>query len=158
VQNAAKNAMQMMGVDYPQRPFSEQEVAAAKQTAESFGKMFLAQDEDQFASLLLPRKAMVQVVNREFLKESSAEQLYRKLVQVNLARFGELRSMLGDTSKLLVSGFESGDVSQPATYAPNVRVMKNSYVVLAYANRVIVKVKIEEMVYVDGQCYIVELD
>ena len=148
VQNAAKNAMEMTGIDYPQRPFSEEEVAAAKLTAESFGKMFLAQDEDTFASLLLPKGAVGTVVSRKFLEDSSEEQIYLKMVKANLTRFKELRSLLGDTSKLSVSSFKLGSASQSATYAPKVRVMKNSYVVLAYANRVIVKIKIEEMVYV----------
>jgi len=38
------------------------------------------------------------------------------------------------------------------------RPMKNSYVVFAYANRVEIKVKIEEMVFVAGKCYIMEID
>jgi hypothetical protein len=43
-------------------------------------------------------------------------------------------------------------------YAPDVRVMKNSFVVFAYANRVEIKVKIEEMVFIDGKCYVMEID
>jgi hypothetical protein len=36
--------------------------------------------------------------------------------------------------------------------------MKNSYVVFAHANRVEIKVKIEEMVFIGGKCYVVEID
>ena len=36
--------------------------------------------------------------------------------------------------------------------------MKNSFVVLSYSNRVEIKIKIEEMVFVNGKCYIVEID
>lgn len=158
VQNAAKHAMDVLGIDYPLRTFSKEELAAAKQTAESFGKVFLAQDEDQFSLLLLPKGAVGKVFSQKFLEGWSEDQLYQKMVKSNLTRFKELRSMLGDTSKLSVSSYESGKEMQSSTYATKVRLMKNSYVVLAYANRVIVKVKIEEMVFFEGKCYIVELD
>jgi hypothetical protein len=36
--------------------------------------------------------------------------------------------------------------------------MRNSFVVFAYANRVEIKVKIEDMVFVDGKCYILAID
>jgi Holliday junction resolvase RusA-like endonuclease len=43
-------------------------------------------------------------------------------------------------------------------YADDVRVLKNSFVTFAYSNRVVVKIKIEEMVCVDGAFFIVEID
>lgn len=35
---------------------------------------------------------------------------------------------------------------------------ENSYIVFAYANRVEIKEKIEEMVFIDGKCYVVQID
>ena len=158
VQNAAKNALQVMRIEFPKRSFSKEELRAAKRTAESFGKYFLAGDEDTFASLLLPIDAVSDIFSPKLLEETDEKRLYQELINANMARFKELRSILGDTSNLSVNQFEQGHATMSSVFAPKVRVMKNSYVVLTYANRVIVKVKIEEMIYMDGKCYIVELD
>jgi hypothetical protein len=66
--------------------------------------------------------------------------------------------MCGDLSKMSSITFQPGHVVKSKFYAPGTRVMKNSFVTLAYANRVEIKVKIEEMVFVGEKCYIVEID
>lgn len=152
VQNAAKSAMDRMGIDRPLDALEEQ-VAAARRTAESFGSYFLAADEDRFATLLLPERAMARVFPDSSARDADVEGAHRALIKANLTRFEELRSMLGDVSKFSVTGFEPGWPQTPKDW-----LMKDSYVVLACANRVIVRVKIEEMVYLEGECYIVKLD
>jgi hypothetical protein len=80
------------------------------------------------------------------------------MVKVNTQRFTEFRSVCGDLTKVSSTSFQPGRTFTSDFYAPGVRAMKNSYVVLAYANRVEIKVKIEEMVSVGNKCYIVEID
>jgi HEAT repeat protein len=158
VQNAAKNAMEMMDVDYPQRPFSEEELAAAKKTAESFGKAFLAKNEKQLTELLVAKEAVGNVHAAKLVEKWGKDYLYKEMVNENVTHFKELRSTFGNTSRATVSGFEAGSVSQSSAYSTKVRLMKDAYVILAFANKSIVKIRIEEMIIFDGKCYIMQVD
>ena len=54
--------------------------------------------------------------------------------------------------------FQPGQPTQSRLYGPKVRVMKNAFMVFAHANRVEIKVKIEELVFVGEKCFIVKID
>ena len=98
------------------------------------------------------------ILSQKALEGNEIDSIYAKMVSVNTQRFTEFRSMCGDLSKMSSITFQPGHAVKSDFYAPGVRAMKNSFVVLAYANRVEIKVKIEEMVFVGGKCYIVEID
>ena len=138
--------------------FSDQELVAARTTGESFGELFRKNDEDNLALLLLPKDAIGKVLNAKVLADNDADALYTKMVMANTQRFREFRSMFNDLSKTDIFTFHAGHMAKSKFYADDVRMMKNSFVTLAYANRVEVKIKIEEMVVVDGKFFIVEID
>ena len=77
----------------------------------------------------------------------------------NAKRFTEFRKKFQD-----LEGFEffSADVGyrpeQAESYSDPKLILKNSYITMAYANRIIVKIKIEDMVLIGGKYYIVQLD
>lgn len=157
VTTSAKYAMGMLGYE-TNGGFSNAQMKAARETAESFARLFFADDEDSLVLLLLPKKLVPEVLSKEILAENDPDKLYARMVEGNLKRFAEYHSIVADTSRLTIIGFEAGRPVESEFYRPNVRVMENSYATLAYANRVIVKLKIEEMVFVGDQCFIVEID
>jgi len=157
VTNAARNALKMLGVNQA-NAFSKAELAAARATGESFGKLFRDKDEDNLALLLVPKELLPKVLSPDVLGKMDVDNVYGKMVSANTRRFTEFRAMCGDLSKMSGITFQSGKPVKSDFYAPDARVMKNSFVTLGYANRVEIKVKIEEMVLVDGKCYIVEID
>ena len=155
VTNAAKYALEMLGAT---PGFSEQELTAAKVTGEAFAELFRKGDEDSLGLLLLPMDAIGKVLNAKLLKDNKPEALFEKLVTANMGRFREFPDMSADLSKTSTITFQVGHLVRSDFYADEVRVMKNSFVVLTYGNRVEIKIKIEEMVFVNGKCYIVEID
>jgi hypothetical protein len=108
--------------------------------------------------LLLPKDAISEVLNARVLEEKDADTFYTKMVTANTQRFREFRSMFSDLSKTNTITFQPGNLAKSEFYADDVRMMKNSFVTLAWANRVEVKIKIEEMVVVNGAFFIVEID
>lgn len=157
VTTAARRALEMLGVDQ-EGAFTETELEAAKATGESFAQLFRNEDEDRLGLLLVPKGSLSTILNPRVLAGKDVDSLYAKMVTVNTQRFTEFRSMCGDLTKVSSTRFQPGRKFTSDFYAPGVRAMKNSYVVLAYANRVEIKVKIEEMVFVGNECYIVEID
>ena len=147
----------MLGVEQP-GVFSKAELDAAGATGEAFGKLFRDKDEDNLALLLLPRELLPKVLSPQVLEKADLDVLYGKMVSGNTQRFVEFRATCGDLSKMSAIAFQAGTLVKSDFYAPGARVMKNSFVTLAYANRVEIKVKIEEMVFVGGKCYIAKID
>jgi hypothetical protein len=84
--------------------------------------------------------------------------LYAEMVVGNTRRFIEFRDMCGDMSKLSIITFQPGHLIASDFFAADARVMRNSFVYFGYANRVQIRVKIEDMVFVDGKCYIAAMD
>ena len=157
VTRAARNALGMLGVDSADT-FSEAELEAAKATGESFAKLFRDRDDDRLGLLLVPKGSLAAILNPKVLAGKDIDSLYANMVMANTQRFTEFRAMCGDLTKMSSIRFQPGQTVSSDFYAPGVRVMKNAYVVLAYANRVEIKVKIENMVFVGDRCYIVEID
>jgi hypothetical protein len=155
VTNATKFALEMIGTKVA---FSDQELASARSVGESFGELFRKSDEDNLGLLLLPKDAISKVLNANVLEEKDADALYTKMVAANTQRFREFRSMFTDLSKTNTVTFQPGHMAKSEFYADDARMMKNSFVTLAYSNRVEVKIKIEEMVVLDGTFFIVEID
>ena len=155
VTNATKFALEMIGAKVA---FSDQELAAARTTSESFAELFRKNDEDNLGLLLLPKDAIGKVLNANVLEDTDEDTLYAKMVKANTQRFREFRSMFTDLSKTSIITFQAGHMAKSDFYTDGVRMMKNSFVTLAYSNRVEVKIKIEEMVAVDGKFFIVEID
>ena len=125
---------------------------------ESFVELFRKNDEDNLGLLLLPKDAVGKVLNARVLANTDADSLYSTMVTANTQRFREFRSIFNDLSKTDIITFHAGHMAKSDFYADGVRMMKDSFVTLAYANRVEVKVKIEEMVVIDGKFFIVEID
>lgn len=157
VTNSAKYALELIGAEV-NGDFSDQEKALARQLGESFGELFRKGDDDNLALLLLPQDAIDDVLNPNVLDDSDVGSLYGKMVAANTRRFREFRAVFADLTKTDVITFQPGHMAKSEFYADGVRLMKNSYVTLAYANRIQVKIKIEEIVFVDDQCWIVEID
>ncbi len=99
VTRAARNALEMLGVEQP-NVFSEPELEAAKATGEAFAKLFREKDEDSLGLLLVPREALSQLLSPQVLESKDINSLYAKMVSVNRQRFTEFRSMCGDLSKM----------------------------------------------------------
>jgi hypothetical protein len=157
VTRAAGNALKMLGHERP-TAFSESELAAAQSTGETFAKLFRSRDEDGLGLLLVPQADLPSVLSPRILDGKDIDSLYVKFVSGTTQRFIEFRDMCGDMSKLSAVSFQPGYLVESESHAADVRVMRNSFVVFAYANRVEIKVKIEDMVFVDGKCYILAID
>ncbi len=158
VTRAARNALEMLGVEKPD-VFSKAELEAAKATGKAFAKLFRDKDEDGLGLLLVPKELFVNALSPKAFEEKEIDPLYAKIVSANTQLFTEFRAMCGDLSKMSSITFQPGHVvAKSYLYAPGVRGIKNSYVVFAHANRVEIKVKIEDMVFVCGKCYIVKID
>ena len=140
------------------QPFTPHELSLANKTASEFAELFRRNDEDALAELLVPKAAIASLLSEEVLADVDAEDMHEKMLKANHVRFQEYRSLFNDLSKASVVTFDPGTVATSDFYAASARVMKNSFVTLAYANRVAVKIKIEEMAFIDGTWYIVELD
>jgi hypothetical protein len=137
---------------------SAEQKKAFAETCEALAQSFLKNDKDAFQKLLIPIDQMGAVFSPELLN-SGAEQLHEKIVAGDLNRFAELRARFSD-----LSGFEfsSGTVGYPLSradvYLQATPVLENSYFIIAYANRLVLNVKLEELVYVGGKYYLTKLD
>ncbi|MFP6901322.1 MAG: hypothetical protein VCA36_10290 [Opitutales bacterium] len=81
------------------------------------------------------------------------------ILEGNTKRFTEFRRKLGSLEEFKYLRAEHGyRLSGSEAYAAPSLVLKNSYVVMAYANRLIVKVKLEELVYIGGKYHLTKLD
>lgn len=150
VSNAATYALDLLG----SQTFDE--LAEVRTTAQAFGQLFIEDDEDRLGNLLLPRSAVATVFHESVLH--SEDELYRQLVSANFQRFRELRATFNDLGHFEVQDVQPGFVVQPAEFAPQTRVLKNTFVTLAYANRLILRIKLETVVLHEGRCFIVEID
>ncbi|HUT14100.1 MAG TPA: hypothetical protein VMY42_26665 [Thermoguttaceae bacterium] len=138
--------------------FSPAELEAARTTAESFAGVFRERAEEEFARLLLPRERLSEILSPAALEGKDVDSLYGKMVSANTERFREFRAMCGDLSKITSLEFHPGMAAKSTFFRPEIRAMKNSFVVLSYANRVRIAIKIETMVLVEGKSYISEID
>ncbi|MDP7014844.1 MAG: HEAT repeat domain-containing protein [Pirellulaceae bacterium] len=155
--NAAKYALEVLELG-KFAPLASEELAAAQRTGRAFADLFRENNEDDLALLLVSQDALAEIIDAGVFERAGGEALYGKMTAANTKRFREYRTMFNDLSRATIVRVEPGRLGVSEFYAPGVRMLKNSYVTLAYANRVSIKLKIEEMVLVDGKCYIVEID
>jgi len=140
-----------------QREFTEEELSAAKSVVEHFGNVFLHDGGEELSEITIPSEAIGRMIVREKPSVEVAK-IHQQIIEGNLLRFKEWRAMFADLSKLTVQGFEPGYLLKADYLADDARVMHNAYAVLGYANRIIIKLKIEDLFFYGGKWYIVKLD
>ena len=157
VTRAARHALEVLDLE-PLAAFSPQELAAVEETVKAFGKLFQNKDEDQLALHIVPKDSLTKIVSPELLQSTDPDSLYGKIVSSNVQRFIALRAMCGDLSKINAVSFQPGTAVESKFYAAGVKVMKNAHLVLADADRLEIKIKIEALVFVGEKCFIAKID
>ena len=93
------------------------------------------------------------------LLEHGIEALHKQLLEGNAKRFTEFRTRLKDLAGFRVVSAEVGyRLEQAESYADPEHILKNSYVTVGFANRLLLKIRIEDMVLIGGKYYIIQLD
>jgi hypothetical protein len=134
------------------------ESAALETFACALADAFLKNDESAFQALIVPAEVLSKILSPEFLKGTPVD-LHRLLVEGNLQRFREFRGHFQD-----LKGFEYrlDDLgyreTNAALYSEPRRALHNTYITVAYAHRLILKIRVEDVVLVDGKCYLFKLD
>ena len=137
---------------------SKNETKAFESMCKAFAESFLKGDEGG------PRKVcisndMVAEVFRPKLLQRGRDTLHKMIVEGNTKRFAEFRRKLGSLEGFKYVRSEHGyRLTRSEVYADPRLVLKNSYVVMADANRLIVKIKLEEVVYIGGKYHLTKLD
>ncbi len=138
-------------------PFSEAELTTARAAAQRFAKIFLAGREDEFGLCLIRKEDLPRVFSAETLGRAG-DGLYAALVDGNLERFRQFRAFLGKTEGLEWQAFEAGVPTRSTLYGPEVRLMKGATVVVGYGARLVIRVRIEDLVRVGDEWVVTKLD
>ena len=137
---------------------SENETKAFESVCKAFAESFLKGDEGGVRKVCISND-LVSEVFRPKLLQHGRDTLHKMIVDGNTKRFTEFRRKLGSLEGFKYVGAEHGyRLSRSEAYADPRLVLKNSYVVMADANRLIVKVKLEEVVYIGGKYQLTKLD
>lgn len=163
VQRAAENALKMMGA-VPDEPkadvpegLSEQDWSKAEDTLRDFGALFLAGNDDKLGVLMLPFEITDDVFSDQVINDD-ANFVYRQMTLSAIERFLEYRRTFSDLSKFTVQTPVLGQKSESRRYRQGIHVMKNAYVELGNGNRLVIRIKIEDMVWWRGRWYITSID
>ena len=137
---------------------SGDETKAFKSTCKAFAESFLKGDEGGVRKVCISKDLVSEVFSPELLQHGR-DTLHKVIVEGNTKRFTEFRVKLGSLEGFKYVRAEHGyRLSRSEAYADPSLVLKNSYVVMAYGNRLIVKVKLEELVYIGGKYHLTKLD
>lgn len=137
---------------------SENETKAFESVCKAFAESFLKGDEGGVRKVCISND-LVSEVFRPKLLQHGRDTLHKMIVDGNTKRFTEFRRKLGSLEGFKYVRAEHGyRLSRSEAYADPRLVLKNSYVVMADANRLIVKVKLEEVVYIGGKYQLTKLD
>ena len=137
---------------------SENETKAFESMCKAFAESFLKGDEDGVRKVCIPQDLVLEVFSPKLL-QNGRNPLHKMIVEGNTKRFNEYRRKLGNLEGFKYLRAEHGyRLIKSETYSAPRLVLKNSYVVMAYANRLIVKVKLEDLVYIGGKYHLTKLD
>ncbi len=137
---------------------SENETKAFESMCKAFAESFLKGDEDGIRKVCISKDLVSEVFSPKLL-QNGRNSLHKMIVEGNTKRFNEYRRKLGSLEGFKYLRAEHGyRLIKSETYSAPRLVLKNSYVVMAYANRLIVKVKIEDLVYIGGKYHLTKLD
>ena len=137
---------------------SENETKAFESMCKAFAESFLKGDEDGVRKVCIPQDLVLEVFSPKLL-QNGRNPLHKMIVEGNTKRFNEYRRKLGNLEGFKYLRAEHGyRLIKSETYSAPRLVLKNSYVVMAYANRLIVKVKLEDLVYIGGKYHLTALD
>jgi hypothetical protein len=126
-------------------------------TCKSIAECFAKDDLEGFLKLCLPRDLLPQVVSQKQLA-TRPEAWHRAVLEENARRFKDLRNKFQDMREFAFSSAEVGRrIKQSALYADLNPVLKNANLSIAYTNRMVVRIKIEDMVQIGGQYYVIKL-
>lgn len=140
----------------PELPAEQAELFDA--TCRRLAEAFLKNDVDAFIALCIPQELLAEVVSPTLL-ERGIEPLHKQLLEANAKRFTEFRTRFKDLAGFRFVSAEAGyRLEQAEAYADPELVLKNSYFTVGFANRLILKIKIEDMVLIGGNYYIITLD
>ena len=137
---------------------SKEESAAFAATCKTLAQSFLKNDVEAFRKLCIPEDLLQEVVTPK-LRERGIGELHKKILEGNTKRFAEFRDRFKD-----LTGFEFSSTSigcrldRSDAYADPRLVLKNSCFTIAYANRMTVRIEIEELVFMRGKYYLMKLD
>jgi len=93
------------------------------------------------------------------LLEPGTDELHKQLLDGNSKRFTEFRRRFHGLDGFTFVSAEPGyRLESGRAYSDPRRIIKNSYITIGYADRLLVKVKIEEMALIGGKYYIIKLD
>ncbi len=137
---------------------SKNETKAFESTCKAFAESFLKGDEDGVRKVCISKDLVSEVFSPKLLQHGR-NSLHKMIVEGNTKRFNEYRRKLGSLEGFKYVSSEHGyRLTRSEVYADPRLVLKNSYVVMADANRLIVKIKLEEVVYIGGKCHLTKLD
>lgn len=120
--------------------------------------VFLEKDEGSIRRMCLSKQQIAEVLSPKLI-ERAGDKLHQVIVNGNTRVFVTLRQKLGNLEGLKFVRAEHGyRLQKSQSYRDPKPVLKNSYVVLADGNRLIVKIKLEELVFIDGKYHLVKLD
>ena len=137
---------------------SENETKAFGATCKAFAESFLKGDEGGLRKVCISKDLVLEVFSPKLLQHGR-DTLHKMIIEGNTKRFTEFRQKLGSLEGFKYVRAEHGyRLSKSEAHADPRLVLKNSYVVMAYANRLIVKIKLEELVYIGGKYHLTALD
>ena len=127
-------------------------------TCKTLAETFMKNDVDSFLKLCLPKDLLAEVLAPKVL-ERGTEALHKQMLEANAKRFAEFRKRFQDLEGFQFVSAEVGyRLERADTYSDPKLILKNSYFTIGYANRIILKIKIEDMVFIGGKYYIIQLD
>lgn len=127
-------------------------------TCKTLAEAFLKNDVDGFLKLCLPKHLLAEVLSPKVL-ERGTEALHNQMLEGNAKRFAEFRKRFQDLGGFQFVSADAGyRLERADAYADPKLILKNSHFTIGYANRIIVKIKIEDMVLMGGKYYIIQLD
>ena len=137
---------------------SEQEAKAFKSICRSFATSFLEKDEGSIRAMCISKQQIADVLSPKLIERAGGK-MHQVIVDGNTRAFVTLRQKLGNLEGFKFVRAEHGYRLKKSQWYPDPKpVLKNSYVVLADGNRLIVKIKLEELVFIDGKYHLVKLD
>ena len=137
---------------------SEHEAQLFEATCKAVAESFVKDDVDGFLEHCIPKDLLLEVLSPKQL-ERGADALHKLLLEGNAKRFKEFRKGFQDLNGFTFTLAEVGYRSERAEmYADPKLALKNSYFTIAYANRIMVRIKIEDMVLIGGKYYVIQMD
>ncbi len=149
-------------IGVPARPapaaLDKAEATALEKLARAIATAFIKNDEAAFAATILPSGKLPEVLSESFRKQAPSD-VHRLVVDNNTERFRSKRTHRQDWEGLTFQSVEPGyRLTDAAMYAQPQQVLKNSTVTLKAVGREAVRFKVEDVVFVAGECYLLKLD